>query len=115
MVNMPIRSLECHWLTARQIEAARRCISRALNRSGKVWIRVFPDKPITKKPAEVRMGKGKGGVEYWAAVVKKGTLIFELSDVDRALAHKALNLAIAKLPFKAAVVEKKPSLIERRA
>ena len=88
------------WLTARQIEAARRAISRSLKRGGKVWIRVFPHKPITKKPAEVRMGSGKGSPEYWASVVRPGTMIFEINGVSREQAVEAFRLAGYKLPFK---------------
>ena len=87
-------------LTARQIEAARRAMTRKVKRGGKIWIRVFPDKPITKKPLEVRMGKGKGGVEYWAAVVKPGRILFEVSGVPMETAKEALRLAAQKLPVK---------------
>jgi large subunit ribosomal protein L16 len=93
-------------LTSRQIEAARRTITRCLDRSGKVWIRVFPDKPITKKPLEVRMGKGKGNVEYWVVVVRPGMVIFEIGGVPEELARKAFRLAAAKLPFLVAVDER---------
>lgn len=86
-------------LTARQIEAARRTITRAIKRGGKVWIRVFPDKPITKKPLEVRQGKGKGSVEYWVAEIKPGHMLFELQGVDEELARAAFRLASSKLPF----------------
>ncbi len=87
-------------LTARQIEAARRAISRHVKRGGRIWIRVFPDKPISQKPAEVRMGKGKGAPEYWVAVVKPGTILFEAGGVNIATAKEALKLAEGKLPFK---------------
>jgi large subunit ribosomal protein L16 len=87
-------------LTARQIEAARRAISRHVKRSGKMWIRVFPDKPITKKPLEVRMGKGKGSVEYWVAQIKPGTMLYEIQGVSEELAREAFQLAAAKLPVK---------------
>jgi len=96
--------LEPVWLKAKQIEAARIAVTRAMKRQGQVWIRIFPDKPITKKPAEVRMGKGKGSPEYWVAVVKPGRILFELEGVDRVLAEKAANLAIQKLPIKALFV-----------
>jgi large subunit ribosomal protein L16 len=99
-----VKALEPVWLTARQIEAARIAINRAMKRQGQVWIRVFPDKPITKKPAEVRMGKGKGSPEYWAAVVKPGRILFEIDGVDRAVAQEAMRLAIHKLPIKAKFV-----------
>ena len=87
-------------LTARQIEAARRAITRHVKRGGKLWIRVFPDKPITKKPLEVRMGKGKGSVEYWVAQIKPGTMLYEIQGVSEELAREAFNLASAKLPVK---------------
>lgn len=87
-------------LTARQIEAARRAITRHVKRGGKIWIRVFPDKPITKKPLEVRMGKGKGSVEYWVAQIKPGTMLYEIQGVPEELAREAFKLASAKLPVK---------------
>lgn len=87
-------------LTARQIEAARIAMTRHVKRAGKIWIRVFPDKPISKKPAETRMGKGKGGVEYWAAVVKRGRVLYEMDGVPEDLAREALRLAAHKLPIK---------------
>ena len=88
------------WLTSRQIEAGRIAISRSVKRGGKIWIRVFPHKPITKKPAEVRMGKGKGSPEYWAAVVRPGTILFEIDGVTREQAKEAFRLAGYKMPFK---------------
>ena len=91
-------------LTARQIEAARRTISRHVKRTGKMWIRVFPDKPITKKPLEVRMGKGKGSVEYWVAQVKPGSMLYEIQGVSEELAREAFTLAAAKLPVKTTFV-----------
>jgi large subunit ribosomal protein L16 len=93
-------------LTARQIEAARRAMTRHIKRGGKIWIRVFPDKPITEKPLEVRQGKGKGNVEYWVALIQPGRVLFEMEGVDRALAETAFKLAAAKLPFKVEVVER---------
>jgi large subunit ribosomal protein L16 len=93
-------SLEPKWVTNRQIEAARIALNRKIKRGGKLWIRIFPDKPYTKKPAETRMGKGKGNPEYWVAVVKPGTVLFELSGVDPKLAEEAMELASAKLPMK---------------
>jgi len=87
-------------MTARQIEAARRTITRHIKRGGRVWIRVFPDKPITKKPLEVRMGKGKGSVEYWVMEIKPGQMLYELQGVSEELAREAFKLAAAKLPFK---------------
>ena len=94
-----IKSLEPGWITSRQIEAARIAMTRAMKREGQVWIRIFPDKPVTKKPAEVRMGKGKGAPEYWVATVKPGTILFEVAGVDIELAKEALRLAAQKLPI----------------
>ena len=99
-----IKALDAGWLTSRQIEAARIAMTRRMKRQGKVWIRVFPDKPITKKPAETRMGKGKGSPEYWVAVVKPGRVLFEVGGVDEETAREALRLAIQKLPVKAKFV-----------
>jgi large subunit ribosomal protein L16 len=93
-----IKAMEGVWMTARQIEAARIAVTRYMKREGQIWIRVFPDKPITKKPAEVRMGKGKGAPEYWVAVVKPGTIIFEAEGVPMEVAKEALRLAAQKLP-----------------
>jgi len=87
------------WITARQIEAARRAITRYIRRGGKVWIRVFPDKPVTKKPAETRMGSGKGSPDHWVAVVKRGRIMFEMSGVDEPVAKEAMRLASHKLPL----------------
>ncbi len=95
-----LKSLEPGWITSRQIEAARIAMTRAMKREGQVWIRIFPDKPITKKPAEVRMGKGKGAPEYWVAVVKPGTIIFEATGVATETAQESLRLAAQKLPLK---------------
>jgi large subunit ribosomal protein L16 len=95
-----LMALENKWITNRQIEAARVAMTRHIKRGGKVWIRVFPDKPYTKKPAETRMGKGKGSPEYWVAVVKKGLIMFEISGIDEELAHEAMRLASSKLPIK---------------
>ena len=95
-----VKSLEPGWITSRQIEAARISMTRAMKREGQVWIRIFPDKPITKKPAEVRMGKGKGAPEYWVAVIKPGTILFEITGVDKATGQEALRLAAQKLPVK---------------
>ena len=91
--------MEDHWITDRQIEAARQALTRYMKREGNVWIRIFPDKPITNKPAEVRMGKGKGNLEYWAAVVKPGRILFEIDGVSPEVAKGALNLAAGKLPI----------------
>jgi large subunit ribosomal protein L16 len=93
-------------MTARQIEAARRAMTRHVKRQGKIWIRVFPDKPITKKPLEVRMGKGKGSVEYWIAQVKPGQMLFEMRGVDEAIAREAFQLAAAKLPVSTTIIKR---------
>jgi large subunit ribosomal protein L16 len=95
-----LKALEPCWLTNRQIEAARVAMTRHIKRGGKIWIRVFPDKPVTKKPAETRMGKGKGAPEYWVAVVKPGRMLFEIQGVSEKLARAALRLAANKLPVK---------------
>ena len=94
-----IKSLEATWITSRQIEAARIAVTRFMKREGQVWIRIFPDKPVTKKPAEVRMGKGKGAPEYWVAVVRPGRIIFEAEGVPMEVAKEALRLAAQKLPI----------------
>jgi large subunit ribosomal protein L16 len=96
--NFGVKSLEPGWITSRQIEAARIAMTRAMKREGQVWIRIFPDKPITKKPAEVRRGKGKGAPEYWVAVIKPGTILFEATGVSLEVAKDALRLAQQKLP-----------------
>lgn len=93
-----IKSLEPAWITSRQIEAARIAVTRFMKREGQVWIRIFPDKPVTKKPAEVRMGKGKGAPEYWVAVVRPGRILFETEGVPLSVAKEALRLAAQKLP-----------------
>ena len=95
-----IKALEETWITARQIEAARIAVTRYMKRQGQVWIRIFPDKPVTSKPAEVRMGKGKGAPEYWAAVVRPGRILFECEGVSKEVAQEALRLAAQKLPIK---------------
>ncbi len=95
-----LKAMEPCWLTNRQIEAARIAMTRSIKRGGKVWIRVFPDKPVTKKPAETRMGKGKGAPEYWVAVVKPGRILFEIEGVTVEMAKEALRLAANKLPLK---------------
>ncbi len=94
-----IKALEECWMTARQIEAARRAMTRHIKRGGKIWIRVFPDKPITKKPLEVRMGKGKGNVEYWVALIQPGKVLYEMEGVSEELAREAFALGAAKLPI----------------
>jgi len=99
-----IQALEAHWITNRQIEAARIAMTRHMKRGGRVWINIFPDKPITKKPAETRMGSGKGNPEEWVAVVKPGRIMFEIADIDQEIALEALRLAIQKLPIKCKIV-----------
>jgi large subunit ribosomal protein L16 len=94
------------WITNRQIEAARIAMNRHIKRGGKLWIRIFPDKPFSKKPAETRMGKGKGAPEYWVAVVKPGTVMFELGGIEKTLAEQAMKLAGAKLPIKSKFVSR---------
>ncbi|MCK5862330.1 MAG: 50S ribosomal protein L16 [Candidatus Hydrogenedentes bacterium] len=101
-----IKALQAGWITARQIEATRVAITRHLKRGGKVYIRIFPDKPITKKPAEVRMGKGKGAPEAWVAVIKPGRIMFEIEGVDEKLAREAIRLAGFKLPIKTKFVSR---------
>jgi large subunit ribosomal protein L16 len=95
-----LMAIDPGWITARQIEAARVAMTRYIKRGGKIWIRIFPDKPVTKKPAETRMGKGKGAPEYWIAVVKPGRIMFEIAGVPEPLAREALRLAMHKLPIK---------------
>jgi large subunit ribosomal protein L16 len=107
-----IKALETGWVTNRQIEAARIAMTRKIRRGGKVWINLFPDKPVTKKPAETRMGSGKGSPEGWVAVVKPGRVMFELSGVSEPLAKEALRLAAQKLPIKAKFVKREADLFE---
>jgi large subunit ribosomal protein L16 len=101
-----LQALEPCWLTSRQIEAARRAIVRHVRRRAKVWIRVFPDKPVTKKPAETRMGKGKGAVDHWVAVVKPGRILFEMAGVSEDVAREAMRLASHKLPIRTQFVKR---------
>lgn len=101
-----LQTVEPAWITSRQIEAARRAMTRHIKRGGQVWIKIFPDKPITKKPAETRMGKGKGNPEYWVAVVKPGRVMFEMEGVSREISVRALELAAQKLPVKTRIIEK---------
>lgn len=101
-----LQAAECGWISARQIEAARIAMTRRVKRGGKMWIRIFPDKPITKKPAEVRMGSGKGAPEGWVAVIKPGKILYEMEGVSRELAYEALRLASYKLPIKTKVIER---------
>lgn len=95
-----LKAMEPAWVTSAQIEAARIALTRQVKRGGKIWIRIFPDKPVTKKPAETRMGKGKGAVDHWVCVVKPGRILFEMEGVPRELAREAMRLAAAKLPMK---------------
>ncbi len=106
-----LKSLEPGWITARQIESARIAITRHARRGVKVWIRMFPDKPITKKPAETRMGKGKGAPEYWAAVIKPGRILYEISGISEPVAREALRLASHKLPIKTKFVKRDEEVI----
>ncbi len=101
-----LQALEPAWITSNQIEAARIAMTRYIKRGGQVWIKIFPDKPITKKPAEVRMGSGKGAVEYWVAVVKPGRVMFEIGGVSEELAREAMRLAANKLPIKCKFITK---------
>ncbi len=105
-----LQATECGWLTSRQIEAARVAMTRFVKRGGKIWIRVFPDKPITKKPAETRMGTGKGAVEYYVAVVKPGRILYEMEGVTDEIAKKAFHLAMHKLPVATKVVKRGATL-----
>ena len=105
-----LKAMECGRMTAQQIEAARIAINRTVKRGGKMWIRVFPDKPLTKKPAETRMGKGKGSPEQWVAPIKPGRILYELTGVDEELAVKALTLAGNKLPFATKVISRSTTL-----
>ena len=101
-----LKAMEPGWISARQIEAARVALTRLMKREGKVWIRIFPDKPVTKKPAETRMGSGKGAPEFWVAVVKPGCIMFEVGGIDKATAQEALKLATHKLPIKTKFVSR---------
>ena len=105
--SFALKSLEPAWITSRQIEATRIAMTREMKREGQVWIRIFPDKPVTKKPAEVRMGKGKGAPEYWVAVVKPGTIMFEAGGIKLEVAKEALRLASQKLPIRTKFVVRK--------
>ncbi|HEV8480974.1 MAG TPA: 50S ribosomal protein L16 [Candidatus Eisenbacteria bacterium] len=101
-----LQALEPAWMTNRQIEAARVAITRSMKRGGKMWIRIFPDKPVTKKPAETRMGKGKGSPEFWVAVIKPGRILFELEGISRQTAQEALRLGASKLPIRTRFVDR---------
>ncbi len=104
--DIALVAMEPVWLNAKHIEAARVAINRQIDRKGQMWTRIFPDKPITKKPAETRMGKGKGAPEFWAAVIKPGMILFEIGGVDKATAEKAMHLAASKLPIKTKIAFK---------
>ena len=101
-----LQALEATWMTANQIEAARRAMTRYIKRGGQIWIKVFPDKPVSKKPAEVRMGSGKGAPEYWVAVIKPGRVLFEMSGVSEEVAREAMRLAANKLPVKTKFIQR---------
>ena len=101
-----LQALEPTWMTANQIEAARRAMTRYIKRGGQIWINVFPDKPVSKKPAEVRMGSGKGAPEYWVAVIKPGRVLFEMSGVSEEIAREAMRLAAQKLPVKTKIIKR---------
>ncbi|MEO5668655.1 MAG: 50S ribosomal protein L16 [Bdellovibrionota bacterium] len=105
-----LQCVECGWITARQIEASRIAMTRFIKRGGKVWIRIFPQKPITKKAAETRMGSGKGNPEYWVAVVKPGTILFEMEGVTLEVAQEAMKLAVHKLPVKTKFIQRSTQL-----
>jgi len=104
--ELGLKALQSHWITARQIEAARRAISHHVKRGGQLWVRIFPDKPVTSKPLETRMGSGKGAVDRWVAVVRRGRIMFELTGVEETTAKEALRLAAHKLPIKTRIVSK---------
>ena len=108
-----LQALEPAWVTSRQIEAARIAMTRHIKRGGQVWIKIFPDKPITEKPAETRMGSGKGSPEYWVAVVKPGRIMFEMAGVSEEIAREALRLAANKLPIKCKFVRKEETEVEQ--
>ena len=109
-----IQALEAHWISNRQIEAARVAMTRHIKRGGKVWITIFPDKPVSKKPAETRMGKGKGNPEEWVAVVKPGRVMFEIGEIDEATAREALRLAQHKLPIKTKIITRADQDVEAK-
>lgn len=108
-----LQALEPAWITSNQIEAARRAMTRYVKRGGQIWIKIFPDKPVTKKPAETRMGKGKGSPEYWVAVVKPGRVLFEMTGVSEEIAREAMRLAMHKLPIKCKFIAKADEAIEK--
>lgn len=106
-----LQAIEPCWITSRQIEAARRAMTRYIRRGGKIWIRIFPDKPVTMRPAETRMGSGKGSPEYWVAVVKPGRVMFELNGVAEPIAREAMRLAAQKLPIKTKFITRQDDLV----
>jgi len=110
--SFALKALEPKWITNRQIEAARQAMTRHMKREGNVWIRIFPDKPITRKPQEVRMGKGKGNLEFWAAVVKPGLIMFEMDGVPEKVAREAMELAAQKLPIKTKFITRRDYVAE---
>ena len=110
-----LMAMEPSWITSNQIESARIVLNRTMRRGGKVWIKIFPDKPVTSKPAETRMGSGKGSPEYWVAVVKPGRVMFEISGADEELSRKALKLAAYKLPIKCKIITKAEQIAEAEA
>ena len=105
--SLAIQAVDRGFITSRQIEASRRAMTRHVKRAGKIWIRIFPDKPITSKPAETRMGKGKGSVDHWVSVIKPGRILFEIDGVDEEVAREAFRLAQHKLPIKTVIIERK--------
>ena len=105
--SLAIQAIDRGFITSRQIEASRRAMTRHVKRAGKIWIRIFPDKPITSKPAETRMGKGKGSVDHWVSVIKPGRILFEIDGVDEVVAREAFRLAQHKLPIKTVIIERK--------
>lgn len=109
--DIALQALEPGWINSRQIEAARRAMTRHIKRGGRIWIRIFPDKPISQKPAETRMGAGKGNPEYWVAVVKPGRVIFEIAGIEKSVASRALELAAAKLPIKCKIIAREEAIV----
>ncbi len=107
-----LQALEPAWITARQIESGRRAMTRYIRRGGKIWIRVFPDKPVTMRPAETRMGSGKGSPEFWVAVVKPGRILYEIAGVNEEIAREAMRLAANKLPIKTKFIVRTPEVVE---
>ncbi|NJL88760.1 MAG: 50S ribosomal protein L16 [Coleofasciculaceae cyanobacterium SM2_1_6] len=110
--DFALQAIEPSWITARQIEAGRRAMTRYIRRGGKIWIRVFPDKPVTMRPAETRMGSGKGNPEFWVAVVKPGRILYEIGGVTEEIAREAMRLAANKLPIKTKFITRPPAVVE---